>query len=73
MKLNSWKDASRAILPVVQEVVLVDTGSEDDTLQIARNFNVRIVRFPWQHDFSVARNVSLSLATLPWILVLDAD
>jgi tetratricopeptide (TPR) repeat protein len=63
----------KAILPAVQEVVLVDTGSSDDTLQIARRLNVRILRLPWQNDFSAARNVSLSMATLPWILVLDAD
>jgi tetratricopeptide (TPR) repeat protein len=62
-----------SILPVVQEVILVDTGSSDDTLQIARRFNVRASRFPWRNDFSAARNLSLSLATLPWILVLDAD
>jgi len=61
------------IPPVVQEVILVDTGSGDDTLQIARRFNVRISKFPWQNDFSGPRNLSLSMATKPWILVLDAD
>ncbi len=62
-----------AILPVVQEVILVDTGSSDDTLQIARRFNVKISKFRWRNDFSAARNLSLSMATQPWILVLDPD
>ena len=61
-----------SILPLVQEVILVDTGSSDGTFQIARRFNVRIFEFTWRNDFSVARNLPLSLATLPWILVLES-
>ena len=63
----------RSILPAVQEVIFVDTGSRDDTIRIAKQFGVKVFTFPWQNDFSAARNFSLQLATQPWILVLDAD
>jgi hypothetical protein len=70
---HSLERSLTSILPAVQEVILVDTGSSDETLQIAGRFSVKVSRFPWRDDFSAARNFSLDLATLPWILVLDAD
>ncbi|HEY9855430.1 MAG TPA: tetratricopeptide repeat protein [Stenomitos sp.] len=58
---------------VVDEIVVVDTGSTDGTLAIAERFGARVVHFPWTGDFAEARNVSLEHATSDWILVLDAD
>jgi tetratricopeptide (TPR) repeat protein len=55
------------------EIIVVDTGSSDDTVKIAQRLKARIGHFPWQDDFSAARNHSLSLASGEWILVLDAD
>ena len=55
------------------ELVVVDTGSRDDTVAIARNFGARVASFPWVDDFAAARNYSLDLCTGDWILVLDAD
>ncbi len=57
----------------VDEIVLVDTGSTDDTVAIAESFGATVVHSPWQDDFSAPRNVALRAATGDWILVLDAD
>lgn len=64
--LNSVKD-------VVDEIVIVDTGSTDNTLDIAKSFDAKIFHFDWNDDFSAARNFSLSNCTGKWILYLDAD
>jgi len=58
---------------IVDEVVVVDTGSVDDTPAIARRFGARLVHHPWRDDFAVVRNVSLEVATGQWILYIDAD
>ena len=55
------------------EIVVVDTGSEDRSQDIARIFGVRLLSFSWEEDFSAARNYSLEHARGDWILVLDAD
>jgi Tfp pilus assembly protein PilF len=57
----------------VDEVVLVDTGCQDNTLSIAHDFGAKIFEHSWTGDFSAARNHSLDHATGDWILVLDAD
>lgn len=57
----------------VDEIILVDTGSKDRTVQIAESFGAKIFPFSWRDDFSAARNESLRHATGDWILVLDAD
>lgn len=58
---------------VVDEMVVLDTGSTDRTLEIAREFGAKVYQFEWCNDFSSARNQSLKYATGEWILVLDAD
>jgi hypothetical protein len=58
---------------VVHEIIVVDTGSDDATPDIAKAAGARVAKYAWQSDFAAARNFSLSLATKPWILVLDAD
>ena len=57
----------------VDEIIIVDTGSKDNTIKIAENFGAKIIEHEWKDDFSEARNVSLKYATKDWILVLDAD
>ena len=57
----------------VDEIVVVDTGSEDTTKKIAAEFTDKIYDFSWCDDFSSARNFSISKATNEWILILDAD
>jgi tetratricopeptide (TPR) repeat protein len=63
----------RSVKPVVDEIILVDTGSSDETKDIARVFGAQVYDFLWVDDFSKARNFSLSKASGDWILVLDAD
>jgi tetratricopeptide (TPR) repeat protein len=58
---------------VVDEMIVVDTGSQDDTVSLAQAAGAKVFEFPWQDDFAAARNFSLSKATQDWILVLDAD
>ena len=58
---------------LADEIVFVDTGSTDVTVDIAQSYGARIFHFAWQDDFSLARNFSLEQAKGDWILVLDAD
>ena len=62
-----------AVRDHVDEIIIVDTGSTDNTRSIAANFSDKIYDFEWVDDFSAARNYSLEQATGDWILVLDAD
>lgn len=62
-----------SVASLVDEIVLVDTGSTDRTLERVRPFNPRIIQWEWTGHFADARNVSLDAATGSWILVLDAD
>lgn len=57
----------------VDEIVVVDSGSSDDTIKIAEQYDARVFSVPWRDDFSAARNASLEKATGDWILVVDAD
>jgi glycosyltransferase involved in cell wall biosynthesis len=63
----------QGIKSLVDEIVLVDTGSNDRTADIARLFGAQVYPFQWQDDFATARNFGLSKATGRWILSLDAD
>lgn len=57
----------------VDEIIVVDTGSTDGTIEIAKKFTNKVFYHNWNNDFSEARNFSLSKATSDYILVLDAD
>jgi len=61
------------VKPIVDDIVIVDTGSSDDTVEVARSLGARTFRYDWCDDFSAARNESLRHATGDWILMLDAD
>lgn len=63
----------RSAIPIVQEIVVVDTGSTDGTIQIARELGAKVCHYEWTNDFSAARNFALEQATGDWVLVLDAD
>lgn len=58
---------------LVEEIIIVDTGSTDRTKEIAGAFTPLVYDFTWQDDFAAARNYSFSLATMDYILWLDAD
>jgi tetratricopeptide (TPR) repeat protein len=65
--------ALESVRSLADEIVVVDTGSEDDTAQLARSLGAVVAHFPWTNDFSAARNASLQAATGDWVLILDAD
>lgn len=58
---------------VVDEIIIVDTGSKDRTVEICQSFGANVYEFPWNKSFSDARNFGLERATGDWILWLDAD
>jgi tetratricopeptide (TPR) repeat protein len=58
---------------LVDEIILVDTGSTDETPKIAESFGAKVFYRPWDNDFSAPRNLSLEHASCDWILVLDPD
>jgi tetratricopeptide (TPR) repeat protein len=62
-----------SIRSLVGEMVVVDTGSTDGTIEIAKGFGARVHRYQWSDDFSAARNEALRHVTGDWVLVLDAD
>lgn len=63
----------KSIKKLVDEIVVVDTGSTDRTVEVAKKYGAKLGFFEWSHDFSVARNESLKLATGHWVLLIDAD
>ena len=63
----------RSVEGVVEEIVVLDTGSSDSTVEIARSHGARVYDHPWKDSYSEARNACIDLATGDWILVLDAD
>src|SRR5687767_4605966 len=62
-----------SIAPVVDEIVVVDTGSVDASRDIARSFGARLFEQPWQRDFSLRRNHALAQAHGEWAFVIDGD
>ncbi len=66
-------DCLRSIEGRVDETVIVDTGSVDDTCSIAKSYGARLLSYAWSDDFAAARNYGLDAATGDWILYIDAD
>jgi tetratricopeptide (TPR) repeat protein len=73
---NEAKNLARclaSVKPYVDELIVVDTGSMDDTVAIAQQYGAKISHFEWRDDFSAARNFAIAQASGQWILTLDAD
>jgi glycosyltransferase involved in cell wall biosynthesis len=66
-------DCLESVRGVADGIVLVDTGSTDGTLEIARHFGCTVLHQPWTDDFSRARNAGIEAATGDWVLAIDAD
>ena len=62
-----------SVCNAVDEIILVDTGSEDRTKEIARSYTDQIYDFAWSDDFAAARNFSFSKATMDYCMWMDAD
>lgn len=67
------KNAIDSVKPIADEIIVVDTGSQDTTQAIAKQSGAVVYDFQWQNDFSKAKNFALSKAKSEWILFLDAD
>ena len=63
----------KSLKNVADEIIIIDTGSTDETIQIANQHGAQVGYFEWCDDFAAARNVSIAHATGDWILILDAD
>ncbi|SDI86062.1 Glycosyl transferase family 2 [Frankineae bacterium MT45] len=62
-----------SLQPLVDEIVVYDTGSNDGTIELARSFGARVIEGYWDDDFARARNAALAAARGTWVLSIDAD
>lgn len=70
---NNITRSLESVKKLVDEMVIIDTGSEDETVKKAKESGAAVHYSPWQNDFSAARNYALTKANGQWILFLDAD
>jgi len=70
---QSLPDALRSVRDIAPQIVVVDTGSTDRTVELATELGAEVHHFEWCDDFSAARNFALEHARGDWVLVLDAD
>lgn len=77
MIVKNEEENLRRLLPllkdVIDELIIIDTGSTDNTKEVALEYTTNVYDFPWCDDFSAARNESLKYATKDYILWMDAD
>lgn len=67
------EDCLRSVSDIADEIIILDTGSTDNSLKIAQKYKAKIHKFKWIDDFSAARNESIRHASGDWVLWLDAD
>jgi len=70
---NMLEECIESFREAVDEIVIVDTGSTDRTVEIAEKYNVELYHHKWKNDFSEARNFSISKTSGDWVLIIDAD
>ena len=58
---------------LMDEIIIVDTGSTDRTKEIARQYTALVYDFSWCDDFAAAKNFAISKATNPYVMILDSD
>jgi len=58
---------------IADELVVVDTGSNDSSVSIAESFGAKVYHHPWENDFSKHRNQSIGYASSDWLMIFDAD
>jgi len=70
---DNIKPCFESIKSIADEVIIVDTGSIDSTVEVAESIGLKVFKHQWKRDFSEARNFSISKATKDWIMWVDAD
>jgi len=73
---NEEKTLSKSIESLknqVDEIIIVDTGSTDKTIEIAKSYGAEVIETAWEDDFSKPRNLAIENATGDWIIMIDAD
>ena len=76
MVKNEEKNLPRSLESIksaVDEIIIVDTGSTDTTIEIAESYGAKVIQTPWKDDFSTPRNMAIEAANGDWIIFLDAD
>lgn len=63
----------KSVEPVANELIVIDTGSKDNTVLVANDLGAKVFHFEWCDDFAAARNESIKHATSDWVLQIDAD
>jgi glycosyltransferase involved in cell wall biosynthesis len=69
---SNLRDAIESVRPIVSEIIIVDTGSTDNTVKLARSITDRVYEVPFT-DFGSIRTLTAHLASCPWVLMLDGD
>jgi glycosyltransferase involved in cell wall biosynthesis len=62
-----------SVMGLVDEIIIVDTGSVDNSIEIAKSYGATVLRDPWQDDFARPRNIGIERARGDWILIMDPD
>ena len=62
-----------SVMGLVNEIIIVDTGSKDNSIEIAKSYGARVLTDPWQDDFARPRNIGIENARCNWILIMDPD
>ena len=66
-------DCLSSVKDLVDEIIVVDTGSSDRTIEIAKEYGAKIYEHPWEDNFALHRNQSIEYATSEWVFIIDAD
>ena len=70
---NNIEHCLKCLTPYMPEIIVVDTGSTDNTKAIASQYTDKVYDFPWINDFAAAKNFAISKVTNPYVMVLDSD